>query len=164
VTWPHGRSRDGGIDEIPLPDTRGRLWLCGKHVVGPDPQAALSRVGATTVVCLNEKFELAGRYPGYVEWLQNNGVWFPIPDMHAPPLADAEVLLADLRDRLHNDERLLMHCGAGKGRAGTMAAALLITMGAIDPTTTVSRCRPGAGPEVGAQAELLNQLWRSRTG
>ena len=62
--WPHGRARDGGIDEVPLPPTAaGRLWLCGKHVVGPDPDAALARSGASVVVCLNELGELSSRYP-----------------------------------------------------------------------------------------------------
>jgi len=51
---------DGGIDEIPLPPlARGRLWLCGKHAIGPDPDGLLERVGADGVVCLNEEHELA---------------------------------------------------------------------------------------------------------
>ena len=59
--WPGARARDGGIDRLPLPDTAGALWLCGKHVVGPDPVAALARVDATTIVCLNERYELDDR-------------------------------------------------------------------------------------------------------
>ena len=44
-----GRSSylDGGIHEIPLPPpTPGRLWLCGKHAIGPDPEGLMGRVGA----------------------------------------------------------------------------------------------------------------------
>ena len=67
--WPSERSRNGGVDEVPLPKGPGRLWLCGKHFIGPDVEAALHRVGATTVVCLNERDELAGRYDDYVRWL-----------------------------------------------------------------------------------------------
>jgi len=26
---------DGGINEIPLPGAVGKLWLCGKHYIGP---------------------------------------------------------------------------------------------------------------------------------
>ena len=53
-----------------------------------------------------------------------------------------------------------MHCGAGFGRAGTVAAALLISMGATveDAVTTVSTHRPMAGPEAGAQQDLLDEL------
>ena len=53
-----------------------------------------------------------------------------------------------------------MHCGAGIGRAGTMAAALLIRMGCDEAAAraTVARARPMAGPEAGAQADLLAAL------
>jgi ADP-ribosyl-[dinitrogen reductase] hydrolase len=163
--WPGGRSADGGIDEVPLPVGPGRLWLCGKHVVGPDPDAAMQRVGATSVVCLNEEHELADRYPDYVAWLRaNHAMWVPIPDLHAPSIPQARALVADLRAHVHAGERILMHCGAGKGRAGTMAAALLIDMGLPleDALRVVGESRPLAGPEVGAQTELLRALARSR--
>src|SRR4051812_34978140 len=68
--WWSGRSRDGGIDEIPLPGVPGRMWLCGKHAIGPDPEALLGRVGATSVVCLTEVAEFVDRYPAYVAWLR----------------------------------------------------------------------------------------------
>ena len=57
------RSRHGGVDEIPLPVGPGRLWLCGKHYIGPDPEAAMAAIGATTVVCLSETHELADLPP-----------------------------------------------------------------------------------------------------
>ena len=43
-TWPDERSRNGGVDEIPIPG-EGRLWLCGKHFVGPDAEAVVELVG-----------------------------------------------------------------------------------------------------------------------
>ena len=166
MSWPRGRARDGGIDEIPLPVTAGtgRLWLCGKHVVGPDPEGVLDRFGATTIVCLNERFELDDRYPGYVDWLSANrgtrAVWFPIPDLHAPPIGAVLPLLDDLRDRLERGELVVMHCGAGIGRAGTMATCLLITLGtdADDALAIVAASRPMAGPEVGSQRALVTEL------
>ena len=65
------RSRDGGIDRIPLPDdVPGALWLCGKHHIADDVDAVVERTGATTVVCLTRRDELADRYPRYVTWLE----------------------------------------------------------------------------------------------
>ncbi|NOX31752.1 MAG: hypothetical protein GXP35_17160, partial [Actinobacteria bacterium] len=85
------RSFDGGIDQVPLPGASGELWLCGKHAIGPDVDAALARANdADTVVCLNERHELEDRYPAYVSWLDGSdserAIWHPIPDLHVPTL------------------------------------------------------------------------------
>ena len=158
------RSRNGGVDPIPLPIGTGGLWLCGKHFIGPDPEAALARVGGSTVVCLNEAAEFAERYPAYHGWLVANvpvrAIWFPVPDLHAPDLDPMLDLLRQMHDRLEAGEVLLVHCGDGIGRAGTVAAALLITLGLSleDAIVTVAEHRPMAGPEAGTQRELLELL------
>jgi protein-tyrosine phosphatase len=166
--WPRGRARDGGIDRVPLPNDAGGLLLCGKHAVGPDVEAALHAVGATTVVCLTERFELLERYPEYVRWLEENrggrAVWFPIPDLDARELSDVLSLVSDLCDRVGAGETLLVHCGAGIGRAGTIAACLLIALGmsAEGALSHVGEHRPMAGPEVGAQRTLVDSVARAR--
>lgn len=163
MTWPSERSRDGGIDLIPLPLAFGRLWICGKHAVGPDPEAALARVGASTMVCLNERHELEDRYPAYVEWLATGSrrvIWFPIHDLHAPPFVAAMTFLDDVVRRLDHGEQLLMHCGAGIGRAGTMAACVLVRLGAgaDEALGVVAAHRPMAGPEQGVQRDLVDTV------
>ncbi len=162
--WAEERSNHGGVDEIPLPaGIRGRLWLCGKRFIGPNPEAALAYVDGTAVVCLNEPNEL-GRYPHYVEWLRSQpttrALWWPIPDLSVPDRDAALQLFEQLRSRLGDGQRLLMHCGAGIGRAGTIAAGLLVTMGETprDAIARVRAHRPMGGPEAGPQTELLNWL------
>jgi Cyclin-dependent kinase inhibitor 3 (CDKN3) len=163
--WPRGRSLHGGVDEVPLPPpSSGRLWLCGKRYVGPDPEGAVQRVGADAIVCLCERDELVERYPAYVEWLRANeggrALWWPVPDLHAPDLDQALPMWGELRARVDGGEGLLLHCGAGIGRAGTVAAGLLVLMG-VTPDRAVSHVaahRPMAGPEVGAQSSLLRDL------
>ena len=168
IDWQRERSRNGGADRIPLPIDVGGLWLCGKHFIGPDPEEALRKTAATTVVCLSQAPELADRYPQYVEWLTTNqpgrAVWFPVPDLHAPDIDAAAAFVRTLHDRIESGEVLLVHCGAGIGRAGTIAAAMLITMGLSleDAVTTVAANRPMAGPEAGAQRELLQALAAQR--
>jgi len=165
---PSARSSDGGIDEVPLPVATGRLWLCGKHVVGPDPDAAMARIGATTIVCLNERQELEERYPDYVAWLRSGApdraLWFPVPDLHAPALTLVRPLLDELTARLGRGDGLLIHCGAGMGRAGTIGACVLIMMGVErdEALHAVAAARPTAGPEVGAQRDLVDALVGSR--
>jgi len=166
--WISERSRDGGVDEVPLPDVPGRLWLCGKHAIGPDVAALLARTGADTVVCLNEAHELADRYPGYVEWLGSSpqARWVPVPDLHAPPVPVAGALVDEVVDRLAGGAGVVVHCGAGMGRAGTLAAAVLLALGLdLDGALrTVATARPGAGPERGVQQELLEALVRRSAG
>jgi protein-tyrosine phosphatase len=163
--WLNDRQRDGGIDRISLPPgVRGSLWLCGKQAVATRYDA-----GAwDTIVCLVERHELDRRYPDYVTWLDTaveaaidtdgpGAVWVPIHDLHAPPLP----VMADLVDRivgeLDRDLRVLVHCAAGKGRAGTTAVCVLVALGTEpdDALRTVAMSRPGAGPEAGAQGELV---------
>ena len=159
--WPRGRARDGGIDEIPLDGAAGRLWLCGKHVVGPDPETALARVDATSILCFCERHELADRYPDYVTWLDTTGEprarWFPTPDLAVRPLDDHLELIGRSVERLRSGERLVAHCAAGIGRSGTFAVGVLLALGHdLDPALQlVARHRPMAGPEVGSQSELV---------
>jgi Swiss Army Knife protein, DSP-PTPase phosphatase domain len=162
--WPAGRSRHGGVDEVTLPVGPGRLRICGKHFVAPDPERAMARSHTDLIVCLCERHELDDRYPSYVDWLETNSgshaLWHPIPDLHAPPLGQARALIDELLQQVGAGRHLLMHCGAGIGRAGTFAAGMLIRSG-CDPAeavATVARARPMAGPEAGAQADLLADL------
>lgn len=162
--WGNPRAKHGGVDEVPLLGVPGRLWLAGKHFVGPDPDAALQEVGADVLVCLNEAPELADRYPHYVHWLGTHAggraVWQPIPDLHAPPLAEAVALLDELATFVRDGRSVLVHCGAGIGRAGTIAAGLLMVLGTpmAAALATVAAHRPMAGPEAGVQTELLEAL------
>lgn len=166
MSWLNRRQRDGGIDRVPLPvEVPGQLWLCGKHAIGPDHERAVAEVGGrATVVCLTEAHELTGRYPSYVEWLRSEhgrtAVWWPIADLHAPPFGEALPFVDDLVERLRRHEVLLVHCAAGMGRAGTIAASVLVRLGVPhdEALAVVRRSRPGAGPEVGAQASLVAHL------
>lgn len=173
MDWLSRRQRDGGLDPVRLPaGVAGRLWLCGKHAIGPDPGVVLSEVGGVaTVVCLTERHELLDRYPAYVEWLDDPCspiVWLPIPDLHAPSLEQMTTLIEVLRCRVVEGDTLVVHCAAGKGRAGTTAVCLLVALGMRleDALARVATSRPGAGPEVGAQRDLVTAFadaWHDRS-
>lgn len=140
--------------------------MCGKHAIGPDHEGVMLDTGADMVVCLCELPELVDRYPDYVDWLtaenraEGKAIWFPVPDLHAPSLERARPFLDRLRAAVRSGRVVLMHCGAGFGRTGTMAAALLMHMGVSqdDALRSVAESRPMAGPEVGAQTQLLEEL------
>jgi hypothetical protein len=156
---------DGGVHRIAL-DVAGSLWLCGKHAIAPDPAALFERIGLDAsevdVVCLVEEHEIIGRYPDYVEWLRRSprALWFPVHDLSTPPSAQAFSLYDDVWARLVRGRHVVAHCGAGMGRAGTLAVALCLHAGLeLDAALEhVRRSRPGAGPEVGAQTEVVVEL------
>ena len=50
----------------------------------------------------------------------------PVEDFEAPTLAQAQALTRQLLDLLRQDRRVLLHCQAGLGRAGTIAACVLV--------------------------------------
>ncbi len=164
MDWLGPRGRDGGIDTVALPIEVGGMSLCGKHAIAPDVGAAMARCDATTVVCLVEEHEVGGHWPSYVTWLEEHrgqdAVWFPIHDLHAPPIESATVLLDELVVRLRRGEHLLIHCAAGIGRTGTIAACILVElgMGSTDALALIRSSRPGAGPEVGPQLDLVNAV------
>lgn len=98
------------------------------------------------------------RCPG---WLRANAtdraLWWPIPDLHARSIEQVAPLLDDLLHRLGRGHGVLIHCGAGVGRAGTIAAALLVRSGVevAAALELVAAHRPMAGPESDAQRQLV---------
>ena len=158
--WLNDRQRDGGIDRIPLPpDVPGELWVCGKHAAARRHDAA----AWDTWVVLVERHEIEPHYPRYTAWLDAAGarvIWFPIHDLHAPTVADMVSLAEAIEQRLRLGHRVLLHCAAGMGRAGTAAACVLIALGCSgdDALEVVAVARPGAGPEAGVQRDLVAAL------
>ena len=154
----------GGIHRIPIDDVPGRLLLAGLDVVGPDPAGALDHVGAAVVVCLQTDAELDRRHPTYRPWLADptphEAIRLPIED-HLVTVDGATVeLVHTVADRLDRADGVLVHCGAGWGRAGLLGALVLTGYGATvdDALTRIRAARPAAGPQSPEQHDQLARL------
>ncbi|MCX7286391.1 MAG: ADP-ribosylglycohydrolase family protein [Rhodobacterales bacterium] len=119
---------------------------------------------AAAVLTLVEDHELTGlKVPTLgVEVRARHMDWFhlPIADVSTPAArfeADWIAVGAGLRARLRDGFNVLVHCMGGLGRAGTMAARLLVELG-VDPAEaveTVRKVRPGAIETEAQKAHVL---------
>lgn len=159
-----GFNTNGGIHEIPLPSAVGKLWLCGKHFIGPDVEQVRADYEVKHVVCLVEEHELVGRYDEYVQWHKDNagrgGIWFPMPDLTYPHFDDCHQKVFELAHIVRDQGSMLVHCAAGIGRAGTTATAILMILGMdeVEAAHHVRAHRPMAGPEAGSQLNFIRDL------
>lgn len=162
------------MHRVPLPDgVPGQLWLTGFSVVGPDPGGTLEGVGADRLVCLITDDEIEMRFPAYAAWLAGDerAVHHPIPDWGTVDDDRMLALVGSVAAMLRRGEVVVVHCGAGIGRAGCTAIGALVALGMdlAEATTHVRAHRPGAGPDSGAQRDQLDRLavritrWRHRT-
>ena len=114
---------------------------------------AIAAWGASAVVTLIEDHEISSLKvealgdtvrSRHMDWLH-----LPIPDVSTPCSRFEQEwgsIGEGLRARLRNSFDIVVHCKGGLGRAGTIAARLLIELGATpdDAIAQVRRVRPGA--------------------
>jgi ADP-ribosyl-[dinitrogen reductase] hydrolase len=151
------------IDSVTAPGTTGHIGLCScpglSTIFGArarkleDDLRAIRDWGAEGVVTLLEEEEMnmlkIRHMPSSAE---HHGLWWrhlPIRDMCAPDAVfDSRWAMEGehLRAILNQDGRFVVHCWAGLGRTGTIAARLLVEFG-LEPSAAINevrRARPGS--------------------
>ncbi|GJM39268.1 MAG: hypothetical protein DHS20C19_26350 [Acidimicrobiales bacterium] len=163
IGGPHYASV-GGVHAVPVSNVAGTLILCGLDAIGRDPEALVAAVEATAVVCLQTETEILRRYPDYLAWLAapapTNVIHLPTEDhLVTDDEAVADVVI-DVHRRLSSGGRVVVHCGAGWGRAGVIAVLVMCASGAeVDTALRDLRlARPAAGPQSAAQDLQVDRI------
>jgi protein-tyrosine phosphatase len=155
---------------IELPgEIRGKIYLHsmpGRYETFELSSQEIDRLGIQRVICLAPREEIQSKSPEYEAALKSGSFdWkqeaFPISDYGAP----AETEQADYRqfvgrtgEAVGAGERILIHCGAGIGRTGMTAIAILIHLG-ISLDAAVERVKAaGAGPETSQQWAVVRRI------
>lgn len=151
------------IDSVAVPGTRGHIGLCAAPGVNAyfggrarkldDDLRAIRDWGAEGLVTLLQAEEMRMLELGNLDQLARGaGLWWrhlPIMDMCAPDEVFDTAWVEEgrrLRQVLSNGGRFVVHCWAGLGRTGTVAARLLVEFG-LTPDAAISEvrdARPGA--------------------
>ncbi|WP_377841413.1 protein-tyrosine phosphatase family protein [Bosea sp. UC22_33] len=137
-----------------LDDTASRAALT-------DDLSRLAAMGATGLLSLVEAKEFPGGHDGFAAAVRAAGLeWthLAIPDYGVP---DADFMADwrkfDLAHRLRQGESWAIHCRAGLGRTGTIAALLLVEngTGAAEAIAQIRREHDAAAVETEAQENFL---------
>ncbi|WP_165498095.1 phosphatase domain-containing putative toxin [Siculibacillus lacustris] len=142
------------VSIVTVPGCAGRLHLSplpGTWSGAPSPEtvrrdlAAIAGAGATTLVSLVERRELplsAEAWDAAVRAAGLTPVALPIADYGVPGAAfEADWAAAGLADRLRRGETVALHCRAGVGRTGTIAARLLVEAGGLSAAAAIAMIR-----------------------
>lgn len=125
---------------------------------------AAESMRVSRIVDLTAPGEAAEKSPGYHALLVAGGPdipreSFPVADFGVPgdPASFAALAAGAAREILSGGV-VLLHCGAGIGRTGLAAAAVLMAIGFDRESALSETARAGSGPETPGQLEFLRAV------
>lgn len=120
--------------------------------------------GITTMVCLTPAEEIAGKSPAYADWLSGQSdvdvTRIPIPDYGVPEGQDVArfwTAAKKVAALTQTGTKVFIHCGAGHGRTGMFAIAVLMQLGLTYEDAYAQILSAGSEPEEPPQKAFLRE-------
>jgi len=153
---------------LPLPSPlTGRLWLQsmpGRLEPWPSFLDEARAQSLHLVVCLNPLEEVAQLSPAYHKAIAEGRLpfrWQHLPMRDFGLGADPAAFRQGVEQISHSlvlGERVLLHCAAGIGRTGTVAACVLKSLGQPSDAATLTVRQAGSNPQSALQSGLIEQF------
>ncbi len=146
-------------------DLAGSLWLHsmpGRYEPLEQAWEQIRSHAVQAIVCLAGPEEVRAKSPLYAAALEAKTVpcsveSFPIPDFGVPGDREAFSSLASRTAmQLRAGGRILIHCGAGIGRTGTLATCFLLALGEPRAKAEKAVSATRSHPETAEQRELIS--------
>lgn len=163
---------DGSMPELTRevllpPGVSGHLYVMrmpGRFGNFAGESSELAALGIDTALCLAPLEEIQQEAPEYAAAIQAGALpWqqrmLPVPDFGVPP--DLDTALAHVRaaaEALKAGRRLLLHCGAGIGRSGTIGAGILMALGMTHNDAVQRMMTVGSYPESPGQEQFAASM------
>jgi atypical dual specificity phosphatase len=134
-----------------------QLGACVNPYVAESAVAELRAQRIGLLINLHERADP----PDILNKLQAQTVHLPVSDSHAPTQDQLDHGVAAIGQALGEGTRVVVHCGAGLGRSGTLIAAYLVSQGAApdEAMARVRAARPGS-IETDEQEKAVHQYAR----
>lgn len=151
---------------LPLPPgIAGHVWLSpmpGRLEAWSAFVTDARRVGLTRIVCLTPRDEIAELSPAYLAALESHTLpcdWQPLPMRNFGVARELQAFkdgIEAMATALGAGEVLLLHCAAGIGRTGTVAACLLKRLGLSSDEALRRVSAAGSNPESALQSGWID--------